>query len=125
MNNMSLILKDIIVYDPKINSKLPIRNIWNGNKIPLVLIHWFRRFGCPTCRLVAFTLSSYIKTLNEKVPECLDYIGIGLSLQDYQEFVDNNYFLGGKILIDEDKSSYKALNFNVKSVFSFLSRNLF
>ena len=42
---MDKILKDITIYDPKVKSKNAIKQIWEGNQIPLILIHWLRRFG--------------------------------------------------------------------------------
>ncbi len=43
--NLSKILKDSKVYDPESESQVVLKNYWEGNRKPLVMIHWMRRFG--------------------------------------------------------------------------------
>ena len=51
----------------------------------------------------------------------MDHKAIGLSFLDYDQFLEEDYFQGGEVFVDEAKASYNALNFKRKSVFSLLN----
>ena len=63
-------------------------------------------------------LLSNLITLNSQFPGVITWNAVGLSLLDYEEFVMEEYFKDGNIYIDEDKKTYKALNFTSKGFFS-------
>ena len=48
----------------------------------------------------------------------LTHVAIGLDEMDYDDFQAGNYFKDGKIFIDDNRSTYRALNFVKKGIFS-------
>ncbi len=48
----------------------------------------------------------------------LNRSAIGLAFLDYEDFRDGKYFPDGKIYIDEDKSTYKIMEYGSKGIFS-------
>jgi prostamide/prostaglandin F2alpha synthase len=48
----------------------------------------------------------------------LSWNAIGLAKLDYEDFLQGNYFRDGKIFIDENKETYKALKLPSKGFFS-------
>lgn len=100
-----------LLYDPSQKKRMPMENIWLNNEKPLVVVHWLRIFGCPIARLVAKELTDSLIKLEKKFPGLFNFVGIGLSTTDYLDFVDGNYFKGGKIYIDETNFTHKILKF--------------
>ena len=45
INNLSELFEKTRITDPSDNSEIEFKKIWETNTIPLLLIHWMRRFG--------------------------------------------------------------------------------
>lgn len=63
-------------------------------------------------------LTTSISEASEEIGTVLNHVAIGLAKLDYEDFYKDNYFANGHIYIDEDKSTYKALEFGAKGFFS-------
>jgi hypothetical protein len=109
--NMSKLFTDTKILEPARNEKIYFRDLWEKNDKPLLLVYWLRRFGCIICRMSALDLTKGLESASDDVKNKLNQIAVGFTQLDYEEFVKENYFKNGQIYIDEDKETYKALNF--------------
>jgi len=114
----SILIDSILIENAKDKSKVLFKSLWEKSDKSLILIHWLRRFGWSLCQKGATDLSASIQNINTKYDNILDYSVIGLSNLDYDIFEDNNYIPNGKIYIDEDKKTYKLMNFTSTGFFS-------
>ena len=116
--NMSKLFSETKILEPARNEEIYFRDLWEKNDKPLLLVYWLRRFGCILCRMSALDLTQGLESASDNVKNKLNKIAIGFTKLDYEEFVKNSYFKNGHIYIDEDKETYKALNFNKLGFFS-------
>lgn len=116
--NLSELFPKTKIFDPVENKMILLRTLWENNEKPLILIYWLRRFGCSICRISSSELTEGLIKSKEIIKDSLAHIAIGLDELDYEDFVAGNYFKEGKIFIDDSKSTYKALNFIKKGLFS-------
>jgi len=116
--NLSEIFPKTKIYDPLENKMILMRSLWEENERPLILIYWLRRFGCAICRISSSELTEALIKSNENMKDCLAHVAIGLDELDYDDFKLGNYFKEGKIFIDDNRCTYKALNFIKKGIFS-------
>ncbi len=63
-------------------------------------------------------MSSGLVELTEKYPYQFNYIGIGMQMVDYVEFMNGNYYKNAMIYIDKEKKSYAALQMNRTHAYS-------
>lgn len=116
--NMSKLFADTKIMDPIKNEKILFRSLWENNEKPLILIHWMRRFGCVICRLGSLELTEGLKKSDDSVLSKLNWAAVGFANLDYENFMKDNYFKDGYIYIDENRETYKALDFTKKGIFS-------
>jgi hypothetical protein len=114
--NLTSILYEANVLDPKTDENILFRKLWQDNDKPLLLIHWLRRFGCPLCRITSLELTQGLMSLSEEIKAKFNLVSIGLSKEDYEDFVKGDYFKNGNIYIDENKITFKALKFNTMGI---------
>ncbi len=127
LQNLSAIFPNTKLYFPKKNESIMLKDLWEKNTAPFMLLHWLRRFGCPVCRLGAKNLSEMVEKSRKENPDVLNYAGIGLSKIDYEDFEKGNFFKGD-IYIDENKDSFKLLRYNrlgMNSMFGLLNFNMY
>jgi prostamide/prostaglandin F2alpha synthase len=116
--NMSKLFAETKILDPAKNEKILFRSLWENNDKPLILIHWLRRFGCVLCRVGALDLTETLDKAPDSVKNKLNWAAIGFAHLDYEDFLKDNYFKDGHIYIDENKETYKALDFTKKGILS-------
>lgn len=117
-SNLSDIFSKTKIYDPVENKMIHMKSLWEDNERPLILIYWLRRFGCAICRISSSELTEALINSKENMQDSLTFVAIGLDDLDYEDFQAGSYFVQGKIYIDDNKCTYKALNFIKKGIFS-------
>lgn len=108
--NFSLRFNDNMVLDPDTNQNVTFKSLWENSTEEIVVIHFFRRFGWAICKYLASELTEAANAINSN-PDTLNkvrLVGIGISLEDYDEFKKGQYF-SGQIYIDQGKSIYSEL----------------
>jgi hypothetical protein len=66
----------------------------------------------------ALELTTALTEASEEIKNKLSWAAIGLAKLDYEDFVKDDYFRNGIVYIDENKDSYKLLNFTSMGFFS-------
>ena len=76
------------------------------------MIVFFRRWGCPFCRLAAREISAIQPLLAE---HNVKLIGVGVEQFGVNEFVLCGNYFQGEVYVDEEKKTYAALGFKTMS----------
>jgi hypothetical protein len=69
----------------------------------------------------ALELTTALTEASEEIKNKLSWAAIGLAKLDYEDFVKDDYFRNGIVYIDENKDSYKLLNFTSMGFFPALA----
>ena len=125
LQSIEKILQKGIVADPDdSNTIIEISSLWKKHSGPTI-IEFFRRWGCPLCRLVALELSDLKPLLDMEFGEgTIGLYGVGFQTLGYKEFKEGNFFKGD-IFIDSNKILYTGLKYpsGTKNFMKLMNKN--
>ena len=109
-NEMSIVasISNNVLKGPTDSTETTFSELWKKHRCVII---FFRRWGCPYCRLNAERISAIQPVLAENN---VKLIGVGLEQLGKSDFIKGMFF-EGDVFVDEGKKTYDALDFKTMS----------